>query len=71
MLLFFMRNKERVFSRNQILNYIWGRSGYVEERTVDVHIRRLRQALEPHGLSGYIRTIRGIGYRFSAEEESN
>ncbi|QEP44876.1 phosphate regulon transcriptional regulatory protein PhoB [Ectothiorhodospiraceae bacterium BW-2] len=69
MLLFFIKHKERVFNRNQLLNYIWGRSGYVEERTVDVHIRRLRQALEPYGLSHYIRTVRGIGYRFSVNDK--
>jgi len=63
---FFMAHAERVYSRPQLLDHIWGGSVYVEERTVDVHIRRLRQALEPHGLADMVQTVRSAGYRFSA-----
>lgn len=61
----FMRNPERAFGRDQLLDRVWGRSVYVEERTVDVHVLRLRKALKPHGLDGLIQTVRGVGYRFS------
>ncbi len=61
----FMERPERVFSRAQLLDRVWGPAVFVEERTVDVHIRRLRQAMEPHGAVGYIQTVRGAGYRFS------
>lgn len=63
---FFMRNPDRVFARAQLLDRIWGGDVYIEERTIDVHIRRLRQALEPHGLDRLVQTVRGAGYRFSA-----
>ncbi|HEX6612300.1 MAG TPA: phosphate regulon transcriptional regulator PhoB [Rhodanobacteraceae bacterium] len=63
---FFVTHPERVYSRAQLLDHVWGGSVYVEERTVDVHIRRLRQTLEPHGLDGMVQTVRGAGYRFSA-----
>ncbi len=63
---FFMRHPERVFSRAQLLDHVWGRDVYVEERTVDVHIRRLRKALAPHGYDACIQTVRSVGYRFSA-----
>lgn len=66
MLQFFMRHPERVFSREQLLDRVWGHGVYVEERTVDVHIRRLRRALAPVGGDGYIQTVRGSGYRLSA-----
>jgi len=62
---FFMSHPERVYSRSQLLDRIWGSNVYVEERTVDVHIRRLRKILEPHGVDGLIQTVRGAGYRFS------
>lgn len=62
---FFMSHPERVYSRSQLLDQVWGSNVYVEERTVDVHIRRLRQALEPHGFDTLIQTVRGAGYRFS------
>lgn len=62
---FFMTHQERVYSRAQLLDLVWGRNVYIEERTVDVHIRRLRKALEPHGLENLIQTVRGVGYRFS------
>ncbi|GAB2611077.1 phosphate regulon transcriptional regulator PhoB [Novilysobacter erysipheiresistens] len=63
---FFMTHPERVYSRTQLLDHVWGGSVYVEERTVDVHIRRLRKTLEPYQLDGMIQTVRGSGYRFSA-----
>lgn len=62
---FFMTHPERVYSRSQLLDHVWGGSVYVEERTVDVHIRRLRKTLEPSGLDAMIQTVRGAGYRFS------
>ena len=62
---FFMTHPERVFSRSQLLDQVWGDHVFVEERTVDVHIRRLRKALSPAGLEGAIQTSRGAGYRFS------
>jgi len=66
LLKFFMMHPERVFSRSQVLDRIW--SGvYVEERTVDVHIRRLRRVLEEHGCAHYVETVRGAGYRFSPQ----
>jgi two-component system phosphate regulon response regulator PhoB len=65
LLRFFMGRPERVFSRSQLLDRVWGGNVYVEERTVDVHIRRLRKALEAKGFDRYIQTVRGAGYRFS------
>ena len=62
---FFMTHAERVYTRAQLLNQVWGGNVYVEERTVDVHIRRLRKTLEPHGLQELVQTVRGSGYRFS------
>jgi len=62
---FFMTHAERVHSRTQLLDQVWGTQVFVEERTVDVHIRRLRAALEPVGMDGLIQTVRGTGYRFS------
>ena len=63
---FFMTHPERVYSRGQILDRVWGGNVYIEERTVDVHIRRLRKALEPSGHDHLLQTVRGSGYRFSA-----
>ncbi len=63
---FFMTHPERVYTRSQLLDHVWGGSVYVEERTVDVHIRRLRKTLEPTELDGMVQTVRGSGYRFSA-----
>jgi len=63
---FFMTHPDRVYSRAQLLDHVWGGSVYVEERTVDVHIRRLRKTLEPTGLDTMVQTVRGAGYRFSA-----
>jgi two-component system phosphate regulon response regulator PhoB len=62
---FFMTHPERVYTRAQLLDHVWGGSVYVEERTVDVHMRRLRKTLEPHGLENVLQTVRGSGYRFS------
>jgi len=64
---FFMTHTERVYSRTQLLDQVWGDHVFVEERTIDVHIRRLRQALEPSGLDDLIQTVRGSGYRFSKD----
>ena len=64
---FFMSHQGRAYSRSQILDHVWGANAYLEERTVDVHIRRLRKALEPAGGSQYLQTVRGHGYRFLAE----
>ena len=61
----FMRNPNRAFGRSQLLDRVWGRSIYVEERTVDVHVLRLRNTLKPWGLDKLIQTVRGVGYRFS------
>jgi len=65
---FFMRHPDRVYSRAQLLDRVWGGNVYVEERTVDVHIRRLRKALTPFAYDRLIRTVRGAGYRFSPHE---
>ncbi|KEY60592.1 phosphate response regulator transcription factor PhoB [Serratia sp. DD3] len=62
---FFMTHPERVYSREQLLNNVWGTNVYVEDRTVDVHIRRLRKALESSGHDRMVQTVRGTGYRFS------
>ncbi len=64
---FFMSHPERVYSRSQLLDMVWGRGTYVEERTVDVHIRRLRKALEQGAHDRFIQTVRGTGYRFSTQ----
>ena len=63
---FFMTHPERVYSRELLLNHVWGTNVYVEDRTVDVLIRRLRKALEPGvHYRGMVQTVRGTGYRFS------
>ncbi len=64
---FFMSNPGRVYSREQMLDRVWGQNVFVEERTVDVHVRRLRKALAPFGFDRFIQTVRGSGYRFSAK----
>lgn len=64
---FFMTHRERVYTRSQLLDLVWGSNVYVEERTVDVHIRRLRKALEPGGFDRRVQTVRGAGYRFSSQ----
>lgn len=62
---YFMTHEDRVFSRGQLLDQVWGQQVYVEERTVDVHIRRLRKNLEPYKLDAMLQTVHGSGYRFS------
>lgn len=62
---FFALRPDRVFTRHQIIQNIWGDGVEIEERTIDVHIRRLRLALEKHALDGFVQTVRGTGYRFS------
>jgi len=66
LLRFLLARPERVHSRAQLLDLVWGDHVYIEERTVDVHIRRLRLALEPFGLDTLIETVRGSGYRLAA-----
>ncbi|WP_018151134.1 phosphate regulon transcriptional regulator PhoB [Leeia oryzae] len=66
---YFMTHAERVHSRTQLLDQVWGDHVFVEERTVDVHIRRLRSALEPSGHADLIQTVRGAGYRLSTQAE--
>ncbi len=68
LLRFMMTHPDRVYSRSQLLDRVWGGNVYVEERTVDVHIRRLRKALEPSGCDRLVQTVRGAGYRFSAQD---
>jgi two-component system phosphate regulon response regulator PhoB len=60
-----MRNPDRVFERDQLLDRVWGRSSYIETRTVDVHVLRLRKVLKPFGLDGTVQTVRSVGYRFT------
>jgi two-component system phosphate regulon response regulator PhoB len=69
LLKFFMTHPDRVFTRSQLLDRVWGGNVYVEERTVDVHIRRLRKALSEHAHERLIQTVRGSGYRFSTRED--
>jgi len=64
---FFISHPERVFTRSQLLDQVWGDHVYIEERTVDVHIRRLRKVLAEHGFDHLIQTVRSVGYRFSAQ----
>jgi two-component system phosphate regulon response regulator PhoB len=66
LLKYLMTHADRVYSRNQLLDRVWGANVYVEERTVDVHVRRLRKALTRYGVEHTIQTVRGAGYRFSA-----
>jgi two-component system, OmpR family, phosphate regulon response regulator PhoB len=67
LLQFLMTHPERVYSRGQLIDQVWGRNVYIEERTVDVHVRRLREALAPAGADRHVQTVRGAGYRFSAQ----
>lgn len=71
MLEFFMAHPERAYSREQLLDGVWGGTVYIDDRTVDVHIRRLRKALAEFGFDKYIQTVRGTGYRFSCEPETS
>lgn len=65
---FLMENPNRVYSRDTLLDHVWGRNSYVEERTVDVHILRLRKSLAPWQYDKLVQTVRGVGYRFSPTE---
>ena len=67
LLQFFLTHQDRVYTRDQILDNVWGRNVYLEERTVDVHIRRLRKAISIAGHENYVQTVRGAGYRFSIQ----
>ena len=67
LLRFLMGHPERVYSRAQLLDHVWSREVFVEERTVDVHVLRLRKLLKPHGLEQAVQTVRGVGYRFSLD----
>ncbi|NIL93078.1 MAG: phosphate regulon transcriptional regulatory protein PhoB [Woeseiaceae bacterium] len=69
LLKFLMTHPDRVYSRSQLLDRVWGANVYVEERTVDVHVRRLRKALADEAADDYIQTVRGAGYRFSNREK--
>ena len=64
---FFLTHQDRVYTRSQLLDHVWGGNVYVEERTVDVHIRRLRKALQLESHDRFIQTVRGTGYRFSTK----
>jgi two-component system phosphate regulon response regulator PhoB len=66
---FFLTHPSKVYSRAQLLDQVWGRSAYIEERTVDVHIRRLRKILSEHDREDMIQTVRGFGYRFSTRPD--
>jgi len=68
LLQFFMTHPERVYSREQLLDRVWGQNVYIEERTVDVHIRRLRKELSRYSCDKMVQTVRGAGYRFSVQE---
>ena len=64
---FFMTHPERVHSRERVLDAVWGNNAYIDERTVDVHVRRLRKALTASGYDRFVQTVRGVGYRFSSD----
>lgn len=69
LLAFFMSHPERAYTRTQLLDQVWGGNVYIEDRTIDVHIRRLRKLLQPYGCNTLIQTVRGTGYRFSSRIE--
>jgi two-component system phosphate regulon response regulator PhoB len=71
LLAFFAMHQERVYSRDDLLSHVWGVSAYLDQRTVDVHIRRLRKRLAPYGYDRLLQTIHGSGYRFSLQGESS
>ncbi|MFC6203975.1 MULTISPECIES: phosphate regulon transcriptional regulator PhoB [Psychrobacter] len=66
LLAFFMTHPERAYTRTQLLDQVWGGNVYIEDRTIDVHIRRLRKLLQPYDCDRLIQTVRGTGYRFSS-----
>ncbi|MEM7218901.1 MAG: winged helix-turn-helix domain-containing protein [Pseudomonadota bacterium] len=67
---FLISHPNRTFDRSQLLDRVWGRDAYVEERTVDVHVLRLRKLLKPYALEGIVQTVRGVGYRFQPVEKA-
>ncbi len=71
LLQFFLTHQDRVYTRDQILDNVWGRNVYLDERTVDVHIRRLRKAISIAGHENYVQTVRGAGYRFSIQPDKS
>jgi len=68
---FLMSHPERAFDRQRLLDHVWGQEVFVDERTVDVHVRRLRRILEPSGHHDLLQTVRGVGYRFSKRRDEN
>ena len=70
LLAFFMSHPERAYTRAQLLDQVWGGNVYIEDRTIDVHIRRLRKVLEPYAVDRYVQTVRGTGYRFSTRTDA-
>jgi two-component system phosphate regulon response regulator PhoB len=70
LLTFFMVHPDRIFSRSQLLDGVWGDHVFIEERTIDVHMLRLRKALAPHDVQGMVQTVRGLGYRLSQRPEN-
>jgi two-component system phosphate regulon response regulator PhoB len=70
LLTFLVGHPERVFSRSQLLDNVWGDHVFIEERTVDVHVLRLRKALMPVDAQNLVQTVRGLGYRLSATNDS-
>jgi len=70
LLSFFLTHPDKVYNRTQLLDQVWGRSVYIEERTVDVHIRRLRKILANHQREDWLQTVRGFGYRFTDKIDS-
>jgi two-component system phosphate regulon response regulator PhoB len=71
LLKFFMEKQNRVYSRSQLLDFVWGRAAYLEERTVDVHMLRLRKILKPFGKDTLITTVRGMGYMFVTQDDNS
>jgi two-component system phosphate regulon response regulator PhoB len=69
LLAYLLQHKDKTFSRSQLLDRVWGRTVYIEERTVDVHVLRLRKALKPYGVQDRLQTVRGFGYRFSSIDD--
>jgi two-component system phosphate regulon response regulator PhoB len=63
-----MTHPNRTYNREQLINFVWGLTSYIDERTVDVQVRRLRDELKPHQQHHLIKTIRGVGYQFSSED---
>lgn len=71
LLAFFMTHPERAYTRAQLLDQVWGGNVYIEDRTIDVHIRRLRKILEPFDVDRFVQTVRGTGYRFSTRVDTH